>query len=230
MLNMKLSKFLNISLLLLLLCSSCKKEEIVQTKLIDSDGNAYDIIILGDQQWIMQNFKGTKYRNGDPIPFVESGETWAKLSSGAYSYYDNISKNADVFGHIYNFYAINDSRNIAPSGWHVATNEDWIKLQHFLGGPQIAGGKLKSKGTSLWSPPNIGASNETSFTSLPGGYRNANGNFESLGLFSSYWTSTEEIPGRAWYYSLYYDDIRLESQLCNLSKEAAGQYVRLVKD
>lgn len=137
----------------------------------DNDGNTYITIEIGTQVWMMENLKTTKYRDGTSIPNVTDDVLWADLSSGAYCNYDNDDANGDTYGRLYNGYAVDDSRNIAPEGWHVATGVDVLTLLNYVGGTGKWGGKLKEAGTEHWNSPNMGADNSSVFTALPGGFR-----------------------------------------------------------
>ena len=99
----------------------------------DYDGNVYQTVLIGDQCWMMENLKVTHYRNGDPIPHVTDGEIWSGLTSGAYCHYDNDEGNVSTYGRLYNWYAVEDSRNIAPDGWHVPTDTEWKQQEMYLG-------------------------------------------------------------------------------------------------
>jgi uncharacterized protein (TIGR02145 family) len=99
----------------------------------DYDGNVYQIVLIGGQCWMMENLKVTHYRNGDPIPHVPNIGEWYGLSSGAYCDYNNDPGNVETYGRLYNWYAVDDSRNIAPEGWHVPTDDEWKQLEMYLG-------------------------------------------------------------------------------------------------
>jgi len=159
---------------------------------VDLDGNVYHTVKIGSQIWMVENLKTTKYRNGDPIPFVQDGTQWSNLTSGAYCNIGGDNNISYTYGHMYNGYTINDSRNIAPNGWHVPTNVEWDTLINFLGGSTIAGGKLKDSTFIYWKSPNTGATNETQFFALPAGGRNAgsNGRFDELLSVGHYWSSS----------------------------------------
>lgn len=144
-------------------CSDCPPT------VTDYDGNVYQTVLIGDQCWMMENLKVTHYRNGDPIPHVTDGVTWGNLTSGAYCNYNNDEGNVATYGRLYNWYAVDDSRNIAPAGWHVPSDAEWQTLVDYLGGDAVAGGKMKEAGTTHWASPNTGATNESGFTALPGG-------------------------------------------------------------
>jgi uncharacterized protein (TIGR02145 family) len=184
-------------------CSDCPPT------VTDYDDNVYQTVLIGDQCWMMENLKVTHYRNGDPIPHVTDGGTWSGLSTGAYCNYDNDPANVATYGRLYNWYAVDDSRNIAPAGWHVPSDEEWKQLEMYLGMSQAEaddegwrgtdeGGKLKETGTTHWQSPNTGATNESGFTALPGGYRGYSGYFSDMGGSALFWSSTELYSYYAW--------------------------------
>jgi len=181
----------------------------------DIDGNVYQTVTIGTQLWMAENLKVIHYRNGDAIPNVTDATEWEILSTGAYCNYNNNSSNADTYGQLYNWYAVNDSRNIAPEGWHVPSDAEWKELEMYLGMSQSEadaeglrgtdeGGKLKETGTTHWISPNTGATNESGFSALPGGYRNHDGYFSIVGSYAYFWSSTEYLSYFAWSRLLYY--------------------------
>ena len=179
--------------------------EISYGTVTDIDGNVYQTILIGDQEWMMENLKVTHYRNGEPISNLTNNNDWTNTTSGAYCYYNNDPDNADTYGALYNWYAVDDSRNIAPTGWHVPTDDDWQELIDYLGGSGVAGGKMKETGTTHWNIPNTGATNESGFTALPGGCRGSSlGNFSNIGDSAFFWSSTESNSNGAWDRLLYY--------------------------
>lgn len=157
-----------ISLLLaftaLLLNVYCKKDSNTGMTVRDASGNEYKTVKIGNQIWMAENLRTKKYRNGDDIQLVTDPDAWKNLNTGAY----RAAPDAD-YGFYYNWYAVMDNRNLAPEGWHVATDADYTELGTFLGGNAVAGGKLKEAGTSHWLTPNTGATNESGFTALPAG-------------------------------------------------------------
>jgi uncharacterized protein (TIGR02145 family) len=184
----------------------------------DIDGNFYPSIIINGQEWMQQNLAVTKYRNGDPIPTGLSNTSWQGTTSGAYAIYDNVAANNTTYGKLYNWYAVNDSRGLCPTGWHVPSDAEWTTLINYLdpnaaGGdvfPNIAGGKMKSTGTiengdGLWYSPNEQATNESGFTGLPGGCRLFYGSYDYVGSYGYWWSSTEGDSFSAWGRDLYYD-------------------------
>lgn len=149
---------------------------------------------IGSQTWMTKNLDVTTYRNGDIIPEVKDSATWAKLKTGAWCYYNNDPSNGSVYGKLYNWYAVNDPRGLAPEGWHVPTDEEWDTLTRTLGGEEIAGGKMKETGTKHWESPNTGATNSSDFTGLPGGLRFDIGDFVGIGNRGFWWSATESLP------------------------------------
>jgi len=172
----------------------------------DYDGNVYNTLTIGTQVWLGENLKVTHYNNGDPIPNVTDSLAWDNLTTGACCWYDNDSVMYDsLYGKLYNWYAVHDSRKIAPEGWHVPSYPELTTLANYLGGENIAGGKLKEAGTAHWNSPNTGATNETGFTGLPGGYR-YNGIFDGMGENLILLSSSQENSGYAWHRGLGYDN------------------------
>jgi uncharacterized protein (TIGR02145 family) len=207
----------------------------------DIDGNVYQTITIGNQIWMAENLKVTHYRNGDAIPYVIGDPDWRNLTTGAYFYYDYNASNAAVYGCLYNWYAVHDSRNIAPTGWHIPTDEEWKTLEKYLGMSQASadatvwrgtdeGGKLKENGLSHWLSPNTGATNESCFSALPGGYRESGGG-NDMGYSAYFWSSTES--------SVQYEDDLAWNRLLSWSNSQIRRYtdyktdgfsVRLVSD
>src|SRR6266487_1634854 len=154
--------------LLLLLCillfAACKKPETNQT----NPTITIPSIKICDQVWMLKNLDVSTYRNGDPIPKISDNAAWLALTTGAYCYYDNDSANyAATYGKLYNWFAVNDPRGLAPAGWHVPTDAEFTTLvETCLGGWQVAGGKMKEIGTTHWASPNEGATNSSGFTGL----------------------------------------------------------------
>ena len=194
---------------------------------LDNDGHVFTTVDIGTQKWMQKNLDVSKYRNGDVIPQVTDPTAWAGLTTGAWCYYQNDSANGIIYGRMYNWYAVTDSRGIAPAGWHVATDADWTTLITYLGGDALAGGKMKETGTTHWTSPNTAADNSSAFTALPGGYFKENGAFYDIGLSSYWWCATEQDPTTAWDRSLSNSDgIAYKS----FGNKKAGFSVRCVKD
>ena len=190
----------------------------------DIDGNVYHTITIGTQVWLTENLKTTHYLDGTAIPLVTDKDTWMNLTKAAYCNYNNSISNANKYGRLYNWYAVNTGK-LAPKGWHVATDAEWTTLITYLGGESVAGGKLKS--TANWNSPNTGATNSSGFSGLCGGFRNCNGTFLNVGEYAYWWSATESNAAIAWERFLVYDDTnayRFDHDKTN------GLYVRCLKD
>jgi len=165
----------------------------------DYDGNAYNTVLIGAQCWMGQNLKVTRYNDGTAIDldasggmFGNSSQTWSIKVTGAYTIYENDIINVTRYGFLYNWYAAIDSKKLCPTGWHVPVEDEWKVLGAKLGGPIVAGGKLKSTST-LWI--NVGVpvpgNNESGFFANPGGFRDAySGTFSGSGSNAFFWSAT----------------------------------------
>jgi len=193
---------------------------------MDVDSNVYLTVQIGNQWWMAENLKVTHYRNGDPIPNVTDRTEWSNLTTGAYCYYDN---NVSTYGRLYNCYAVTDSRNIAPEGWHVPPIEEWRTLIYYLGSYSVAGGKMKEAGTLHWESPNTGATNESGFTALPGGDRNSQTNFVGIGDRAFFWSCSEAAYDSTEILYIYLSNNATSVQTPSASKET-GFSVRCIKD
>ena len=159
----------------------------------DWDNNNYAVVEIGTQVWMAENLKASHYSNGDAITNVSGNSQWVGLTTGGYCDFNNTPNNSLTYGKLYNWHAVNDARNVAPVGWHVATEAEWKTLTSFLGGKDLAGPKLKETGTSKWQSPNDNATNESGFTALPGGSRwQSDGSFGGLGYVGSFWSNTPD--------------------------------------
>jgi uncharacterized protein (TIGR02145 family) len=171
----------------------------------DQDGNIYRTIQIGNQVWMAQNLRSTTYANGDPIPNVTDNTAWTQLTTGAWAHYQNNASYENPYGKLYNWYAVVDPRNVCPTNWHVPTDAEWTVLSDYLGGENVAGGKMKSTGTQYWPAPNTGATNESGFSGLPGGnrYGDVGGYFTNLGTNGYWWSASESGAENAWNRLLY---------------------------
>lgn len=190
----------------------------------DIDGNLYNSVIIGTQEWMKENLNVSKYSDGTIIPQVTDQTAWWNLTTGAWCYYNNTTANGTTYGKLYNWYAvagiydgaslINPTlrKQLAPSGWHVASDTEWTSLSNFLGGISIAGGKMKEIGTTYWLSPNTGATNESNFRGLGAGggppFTNSNGQ-DNLREGTFFWSSTESDSGMSWIRGLLYSNSNL---------------------
>ena len=174
------------------------------TTVTDIDGNVYHTVTIGTQTWMVENLKVTKYNDGTNI-----ATSWGTTPS--YAWNNNNKYYKDVYGALYNWYAVdqasNGNKNICPIGYHVPTDAEWTVLTTYLGGETIAGGRMKEVGTTHWYTPNIGATNVSGFTALPGGYRIPDGSFSNNSSDGHFWSSTQINSDGAWYRYLLYNDI-----------------------
>ena len=203
-------------------------------------------VTIGTQTWTTKNLDVSTYRNGDVIPEVQNSYAWAKLTTGAWCYYQNKRENGrsiafdqndnavfvgNTYGKLYNWYAVNDPRGLAPQGYHIPSNKEWTILTDYLGGESVAGEKMKSR--SGWYI-NGNGNNTSGFAGLPGGSRSSlnmqfsyNGNFNGIDERGRWWSSTEGNTDDAWCRELYckYDDVST-----SYDPKQRGNSVRCLRD
>ncbi len=192
----------------------------------DIDGNTYKTVTIGTQTWMAENLKVIKYNDGTAIPNVTDQTEWYFLTTEAYCNYENDSSKVATYGRLYNWYAVNTGK-LCPTGWHVPTDAEWEVLIEYLGGEEIAGGKLKETDTTHWQSPNEGATNESGFTALPGSFRNHDGSFAYIGKYGYWWSSTESDAGSTWGYGLSYES---GGAYRTYHHKRGGLCVRCIKD
>lgn len=185
-------------LIMIFISSGCAKEDDNNGNptgtMTDIEGNIYQTVTIGTQTWMAENLRVTKYRNGDPLTNVTSESGWGTIDYGAWCSYNNDANNVATYGRLYNWYAVAEVRNLAPAGWHIPTHEEWTTLVSYLGGENVAGGKMKEEGTIHWVSPNTGATNESGFTALPAGVRVVGGAFYELTSSAFFWSvSTSNV-------------------------------------
>lgn len=169
---------------------------IVYGSVTDIEGNVYKTVAIGTQIWMAENLKTTKYRNGDVIPYITANTTWLALTTGAYSWYNNDINNKTTNGALYNWYAVNNIKKLAPLGWHIPSDTEWTTLITYLGGDRVADDKMKEAGVAHWPSPNTSSTNESGFTALPSGGRKViDGTFYALGD-TGFWWSTSSLEGQ----------------------------------
>jgi len=188
----------------------------------DIDGNVYKTVTIDTITWMAENLKTTRYRNGDQIPNITENNSWYNLTSGAYCDYNNDINISKTYGRLYNYYAITDSRNIAPAGWHVATYNEWSSLIHFA-----CSSDLKETGTTHWLSNEWG-NNNTGFTALPGGGRSTyqgSTSYDNIGDYGCWWVIYNPVYPTVFEIVSYSDQ---ESH--SISHSTTGSSVRCVKD
>jgi uncharacterized protein (TIGR02145 family) len=232
---------------LLLLSAGCKKDndsEQDRTDVVtDIDGNEYHMVVIGDQTWMGENLKVTHYRNHDLIKTtMPANKNILGESEPEYQWaYDGDETKVNAYGRLYTWYAVNDSRNICPVGWHVASDDDWKKMEMYLGmsqtdantssdfrgtdeGSQIASRFIWTFGCTILNSENFA---KTEFNAIPAGYRHPDGTFGQLDQHTHWWTSTSSDVSSAWYRQLYYG-YRTIPRGC--MGKTVGYSVRCVKD
>jgi uncharacterized protein (TIGR02145 family) len=219
------------------LASSASNSVTPLNPITDIDGNVYNIVAIGNQVWMAENLKTTKYNDGTTIPNVTANAAWTTTYTGAYCDYSNTPSNSNIYGRLYNWYAVdnnaatrissNGGKNVCPTGWHVPTDNEWTTLTTYLGGESVAAGKLKETGTTHWASPNAGTTNETGFTALPGGYRYGDGYWVYITGLGYWWSSTEDSDMFAWFRTMDYTGINVIRWHNN---EHSGLSVRCLKD
>jgi uncharacterized protein (TIGR02145 family) len=186
----------------------------------------FKTVTIGSQVWMSQNLDVDKFQNGDTIPRARTDFEWAragKLKQPAWCYYNNDSVNGKKYGRIYNWYAINDKRGLAPAGWHVPSQADWTSLANQLGGERVAGAKIRFTGEKKNEN-----TNESGFTGLLSGFRAIDGRFLNYGIAGYWWSSTESSPVTGWCYTISYFGSSLNAD--RLGYKQMGFYVRFVKE
>lgn len=184
-------------------------------------------VSIGKSEWMIENLNVTKYRNGDPIKQAKTPEEWAKCfknKEGCWCYYENDDSNGKKYGKLYNWYAVNDTRGLAPKGWKIPSAEDWDKLVESLGGKEEAGKKMKS--SIDWSE-SCNASNASGFFGIPGGFRSSEGKFFFKDTYALWWSSSDYKNNTAWYMYLY---CNLDFAVKYYYSKGDGFSIRCVKD
>ncbi len=241
-----LTTFFVITILIVsaLITESCKraisKEEIQiygtpDEPVTDIDGNTYRTVKIGDQIWMAESLRTSKYNDGEPITYLAAtpqgaiDPAWGNLRTGAYSFGRFNSSLKPIYGAWYNWYAVNTGK-LAPAGWHVPTVDEWNILIESLGGKNVAGGKMKATGTEYWFSPNSGATNSSGFSAYPAGYRNYDGLVLDLtGDLVSFWASDQANDNQG-----YEARLACDRQDCLIGESSVnknyGYSIRCIKD
>lgn len=191
----------------------------------DVNGNVYHTVIIGKQEWTVENFRATNYNDGLPISKITDNAAWNSASGGAFCAYNNLESNVATYGYLYNWKTI-QSGKLAPSsgGWRIPTKADWDKLITVAGGDTVAG--LKLKATSGWRAGLAGTDN-FGFKGLPGGYRSSGGLFYDMNEKGNWWSGTDQITGTA---TVFFMDYRNGKTLNGVNDKITGYSIRLVRD
>jgi len=221
---------LTLAAIALFLMVSCSKDDAADPAAVLPN------VTIGNQIWQSTNLDVTTYRDGTPIPQVTDATDWGNLTTGAWCYYENSTANGTTYGKLYNWYAVagihdnnanTPNKVLAPKGWHVPSDAEWITLTDFLGGESVAGGKMKAAGLTYWNSPNADATNSSGFTGLPGGYRFYNGISSLIGYFGAWWSSTENATENSWYRSINYSNNVVDK---SINHKTGGFSVRCIRD
>jgi uncharacterized protein (TIGR02145 family) len=218
---------LTVTLVLLL---GCQSSDLIR----DIDGNSYRTVQIGDQIWMTQNLRTTRFNDGTPIANVTGYEEWSALKTPAYCWYNNDSTLSDPYGALYNWYVV-ETDKLCPDGWHIPTDEEWNQLTSSIDILSLTGGALKESGMDHWRSPNEGATNRSGFSALPGGYRSYNGTFNLLRASAYWWSTTEsnwygvseDAPSRVIFRSVMHDNSEV---VRHISEKTNGFSVRCLKN
>jgi uncharacterized protein (TIGR02145 family) len=162
---------------------------LLENQITDVNGGVYNTVTIGTQKWMKENLKTINFNNGQAIPY------WSATTSSGYAFYNNDIQTADKYGYIYRYQTVVDSRGVCPTGWHVPNEAEWKIMIDFLGGPTLAGDKLKEQGNTNWLAPSTAATNSTGFTALPGGARDCSNTYVQIGRQASFWSSDPSVGG-----------------------------------
>ena len=206
----------------------------------DQDGNTFKTVIIGNQEWMAENLAVGSFRNGDPIPQAKNYEDWVSAKeqeSPIWCYYDFDPKYYNEYGILYNWFAVNDIRGLAPEGWHVATNEDWDELIKYAVGPQNAATYLKSSEDGLWEVLNPNCQNILRFSAVPGGIITSNieAHIEgalNIGRVGYWWSSDSKNEYLAYSYQMYSrDNYHTGNEVeLNFNVKFSSMSVRIISD
>jgi uncharacterized protein (TIGR02145 family) len=211
---------------LLIIAFRCSKGDKAPGPVSDFEGNIYRTIRIGDQVWMVENLRSTRFNDGKEIALVTDPASWEDLTTPGCCWYNNDAVNKDPYGALYNGYAI-DSGKLCPAGWHVPGKEEWQQLITYLGDTTDAGGKLKETGTTHWHIPNTGADNSSGFTATGAGVRYFEGSFSSIMNYNGMWSATETGSNDKWFLGLFYGNAYVTIDHRNKNY---GFSVRCIKD
>lgn len=222
---MKKSVFI-LTIMTFALVTGCKKDK-ADGIVTDVEGNTYKTITIGGSTIMAENLRTTKFRDGSAISLVGFGDPWAFTTTAAYNNVNGSADNAEMYGRLYNWYVVNDSRGICPTGWHVPSNDEFTTIINALGGSLTAGGKMKETGTDYWNAPNSGATNSSGFSARGAGYINYLGVYKDFKAFAGYWTTMQQAPNHAYFRGFYFDLAETDNYAVD---KHTGLLIRSVKD
>jgi uncharacterized protein (TIGR02145 family) len=197
---------------------------------ISGENSLIGFVRIGNQEWQTKNLNVDRFRNGDLIQEARSKKEWVAAGENevpVWCYYDNDLKNDKIYGKLYNWFAVNDARGLAPEGWHIPADYEWTTLTDYLGGKEMAGGKMKAIETIYWAEPNKGATNYSGFSAFPGGYRDYNGSFYNISYNAFFWSTNENGSNHAWYLHLHNNIVNVYRKTF---EKQVGASVRCIRD
>jgi uncharacterized protein (TIGR02145 family) len=197
-------------------------------QITDLDGNVYETVLIGTKEWMKQNLRVTKYRNGESITTALDGNSWANYTFGAYAAYNDATENISRYGLLYNWFAVTDPRGVCPAGWHIPSNLEFGDMINLFGGSTVAGGSMKAV-SSLWTSPNTEATNNSAFSGLPAGKRGGYGTggfYGGLGTNAYFWSFPSSPLGQAY----WLENIKGSVSTLSRINPREGNSVRCVKD
>jgi len=202
-----------------------------QNAVTDMDGNVYHTVQIGRQIWMVENLKVTRFRNGEAIPRITENDQWAQATASAYCDYNNDAKNSEIYGRLYNWFAVNDARKLAPAGWHVPSESEWNDLIKHLGGGIAAEQTLKESGFTHWQAKHKIGDNASGFTALPAGSRlYLIGNFDSMGYLAYFWSSDQHNYNGILYSGYCMLNSGSSGAILQATNQKSGYSVRCIKD
>jgi len=226
--NMKNKSF--VLVLVVMILAMTVSAQITGTFSDSRDNKIYQTVKIGTQTWLAENLDVNTFRNGDKIPEAKTAEEWilaGEKGEPAWCYYENDSANGKIYGKLYNWYAVNSQKGLAPEGWHVSSDDDWREIIFMLNGKDLAADLMKETGTSHWKSKNTTATNKTGFSGLPGGYRIDNGKFFYLGELGNWWSPGVDDSKYAKYQYMSYQYSKL---FWFVNSKSFGYSVRCIKD
>jgi uncharacterized protein (TIGR02145 family) len=191
----------------------------------DADGNIYHAVQIGNQTWLKENLKTTRFFPAEEIPNITQFDEFINYAGVAYCNYFNQMIYSQTYGNLYNYFVANSIGNVCPIGYHVPTEPEWQTLIDYLGGETIAGGKLKS--INLWDSPNVGATDEVGFSALPSGLLDPDSGFSLEGSYAWFWISGGGAFSAKY---IYLRSSTASIQISTTNEATRGKSIRCIKN
>lgn len=205
-------------------------ERLIYRAVTDIDRNQYRTIQVGDQVWMAENLRTTRYANGDSIPNIQNAQEWSFLKTGAWAHYKNDASYESVYGKYYNWCVSADPRHVCMTGWHVPTDAEWMELLNFLGGIEVAAPKMKSSWENQWVGSIDEISNSSGLSILPAGKRGLSGDFNLMTHRAPFWTTQSNSSNPEWglSYELFWNSDQVGR--FNADDKYYGHCIRCIQD